>query len=219
MWCDNDKNNFNAHNNMVAGQIDPNMPVGKTIIDTIKRNQLRTILDIGTWNGLGSTKCFLIALEDNPSTSFISIESNKDKNLIAKNNLSEFLSKNKNADLCWGTILKPDDITNIGDIFPEYLENSEYQRWHALDMENLKLSPYIFDKIPDELDFVLFDGGEFTTYFEFFKLFPKCKKFIALDDVHALKCDRIRDYLNSHNEWEEVEYINERNGFSLFKKR
>ena len=86
-------------------------------------------------------------------------------------------------------------------------------------MVNIENSPYLYNSIPNELDFVLFDGGEFTTYYEFEKLFPRCTKFIALDDVNVSKCIKIRAYLNNHPEWSELNYINERNGFSLFIKK
>ena len=75
------------------------------------------------------------------------------------------------------------------------VKNTEYQRWHSLDLINIDNSPYIFDMIPTEIDFVLFDGGEFITHFEFQKIFPLCKKFIALDDVNVDKCKNIRQFL------------------------
>ena len=211
MWCANDKNHFDTN---TEGQISPNMPVGKILINLIKNNELNNVIDIGTWNGLGSTRCFLLALQENSTTNFISLETNKEKNLIAKENLAELLGKNKNANLVWGSILKKEEVVNVGEIFPEFLKNTEYQRWHSLDLINIDNSPYIFDMIP--IDFVLFDGGEFTTHFEFQKIFPLCKKFIALNDVNVDKCKNIRQFLLNHHDWTELEYINERNGFSLF---
>jgi hypothetical protein len=60
MWCANDKNHFDTN---TEGQISPNMPVGKILINLIKNNELNNVIDIGTWNGLGSTRCFLLALQ------------------------------------------------------------------------------------------------------------------------------------------------------------
>lgn len=212
MWCHNDKNDFASN---TCGQISPDMPVGKSIMKYIKENDFKTILDIGTWNGLGSTRCFLLALQGNNTTQFISLETNKDKNETAKKNLANLLTNNTN--LLWGSILKSEEITNIEEIFPEFTNNSEFKRWHSIDVLNIDNSPYIMDKIPNELDFVLFDGGEFTTYYEFKKIFPRCKQFIALDDVNVSKCAKIRDFLKNQPNWKEIEYMNERNGFSLFR--
>jgi hypothetical protein len=214
MWCPNDKQNFIQHTSL--GQINENTEVGKLLINITKTEKLNTILDIGTWNGLGSTKCFLLGLKENNTTNFISIESNEEKNKIAKENLSHLL--NENCKLYHGSILKKDDVIDIEKIFPIFLSNKEFQRWHNIDMINIEQSPYIFELIPDEIDFVLFDGGEFTSYYEFVKLFPRCTNYIALDDVNVEKCKKIREILKLDTNWKEISYINERNGFSLFKK-
>lgn len=212
MWCYNDKSCFDNTN---QGQITPGGQVGQTIMRYVKNNILDNIIDVGTWNGLGSSQCFLLALQGNMHTQFISLEINKDKQYIATENLKELLP-NTNSQLLWGSILKKEEITNMDEIFPEFSTNSEFQRWHSIDVYNIENSPYVLDKIPEKIDFILFDGGEFTTYYEFIKLFPRCINYIALDDVHECKCRRIRYFLQTHPEWKEVEYINERNGFSLF---
>ena len=97
------------------------------------------------------------------------------------------------------------------------LRNPEFKRWHSIDLQNMANSPYLLSEIPDEIDFILFDGGEFTTYYEFKMLLPRCKKFIALDDVNVSKCRLIRNLLKNNSSWKEIEYIPERNGFSLFQ--
>ena len=214
MWCENDKRDFA----FVQGQINPERSVGQLLIKTVNEESLRNIIDIGTWNGLGSTQCFLKGLEGNTSTQLISIESNSEKNKIAKENLASYLENSPNAHLYWGTIINKNEIVGAGAIFPELLESSEFRRWHAIDLTNIEQAPYIFESIPDEIDFVLFDGGEFTTYYEFLKLFPRCKKYIALDDVNCSKSKKIREILNADDNWEEVAYIPERNGFSLFRR-
>ena len=214
MWCEKDKKDFLS----VPGQITPERPVGQLLIKTVKEDSsLRNIIDIGTWNGLGSTQCFLKALEGNTSTEFISIESNMEKNLLAKKNLEPYLLKSPNAHLYWGTIIDKNDVNGAESVFPELAQNSEFKRWHAIDVTNIEQAPYIFKYMPEEIDFVLFDGGEFTTYYEFLKIFHRCKKYIALDDVDCSKCKKIREILKVNPNWKEVAYIPERNGFSLFR--
>ena len=212
MWCPNDKNDFMSN---TTGQITPDNIVGKTLIKYVKENTLRNIVDIGTWNGLGSTRCFLIALQNNCETKFFTLETNKEKHQIAQKNLSEFITPN--CRFLWGSILKDSDMKNIYSVFPELLFNREFKRWHTLDIENINRSPNVLAELPNDIDFILFDGGEFTTYFEFEILFPRCKKFIALDDTNVSKCAKIRLFLKNHSEWKEIENINERNGFSLFQ--
>jgi hypothetical protein len=219
MWCYNDKRDFQAFNSHGAGQISPEGAVGHMLIDLVKSNAFNTIVDIGTWNGLGSTKCFLLGLRGNKTTKFISIESNKEKHVIAFNNLASLLTEN--SALLHGSILTDADVTEsaVLSVFPEFNSNSEFRRWHSIDVENIRQSPFLLNDIPDTIDLILFDGGEFTTFFEFQRLFSRCKNFIALDDVNGSKCQKIRNFLSMHPDWTEVSYINERNGFSLFKHK
>lgn len=210
MWDPRDKNDFLTN---TTGQITPEGEVGKAIMNCLQTNTLKNIVDIGTWNGLGSTRCFLLSLSEN--TKFFTIETNKEKHELAKKNLSNLITEN--CTFLHGSILRVEEITELERIFPEIIRNTEFRRWHALDIQNIKLSPNVLDKIPSEIDFILFDGGEFTTYYEFKILFPRCKKFIALDDVNVSKCKLIRRLLQNNSEWKEVQYIPERNGFSLFQ--
>jgi hypothetical protein len=212
MWDPRDKNDFLTN---TTGQITPNNLVGQTLIQYVKENDLKNIVEIGTWNGLGSTRCFLLGLQDNHTTNFFTLETNKEKLEIAKTNLLSLTTEKCN--FLWGSILQSSDIEYIYHVFPELIRNSQFKGWHALDIQNIKLSPNVLDKIPSEIDFILFDGGEFTTYYEFKILFPRCKKFIALDDVNVSKCKLIRRILQSNPEWKEIKYIPERNGFSLFQ--
>ena len=88
------------------------------------------------------------------------------------------------------------------------------------DIKNMSDKPLFLERtdLPEVFDFVFLDGGEFTTYYEFQKLFSRCVKFIALDDVHTPKCMKIRNILQAHPDWKELIYNNERHGFSLFLK-
>ena len=214
MWCPNDKRGCITD---TIGQISPHTTAGSLLIKLVKETPLQTIVDIGTWNGLGSTRCFLMGLENNSTTKFISLETNREKNELAKRNLASLLRPN--ADICWGSILKASDLVDLETVFPEFKDSSEFQRWHGIDVANLEAAPYVLDKLPAELDFVLFDGGEFTTYYEFQVLFKRCTRYIALDDVHVPKCKKIRTMLQEDAGWKEVQYITERNGFSLFEKQ
>lgn len=209
-WCPTDKKDFLTN---TIGQITPTGAVGKIIINCLKTNTLQNVVEIGTWNGLGSTKCILLGLQAN--SNFISIESHSEKQQHAIQNLKDILTPT--VKLVWGSILKDTDIVNVVSIFPEMLRNPEFQRWHSIDIENIKKSPYILSELPTKIDFILFDGGEFTTYYEFQILFPRCTKFIALDDVNVSKCKHIRNILKANSNWKEIEYIQERNGFSLFQ--
>lgn len=217
VWCHNDFETIKL--NPQNGQINENTSVGKYIIKLISENKFNTLLDIGTWTGNGSTRCMLKGLQQTIYDRFISVECNQDKTNIAHKNLELLLNKEKDT-LLWGSIVSPDEVSlaNVYEIFPDVVDSSEFQRWHQVDLDNIKISPNILDQIPEELDLVLFDGGEFTTYFEFKKLFSRCKKYILMDDCDVAKCKLIREFMKSQPDWNEITYISERNGFCAFKK-
>lgn len=218
-WGIQDKNNFHTCSNQHLGQINPTTPVGKILMETVQKTNPRVILDIGTWNGLGSTRCFLLSLQNMPTTRLISLEVHQDKNILAKENLKDFELREGRADLWWGTVLDEKDLSTVTSVFPQLEYNGEFKEWHAVDMLHLRQAPNVLKNLPMDIDFVLFDGGEFTTYFEFKKLRPRLSNIIAMDDVNVEKCKKIRGMLLDDPEWEEICYIEERNGFSMFKKK
>lgn len=212
-WCPNDKRSCVV---ATTGQITPSSQAGRLIIETLKTHSPNFVLDIGTWNGLGSTLCCLMGLQGNTTSRLLSVESNREKNEIAKKNCAPFLTVNLSAKLLWGTLLQESDMADIDTVFPQ-LSDPEFKRWHTIDVANMNQAPYLLDLVPEAIDFALFDGGEFTTYYEFKKLFSRCTKFIALDDTNTAKCALIRSQLQADPLWNEVAYLPERNGFSLFR--
>ena len=214
-WCPNDKHGFMS---IGVGQISPNDPSGQTLMRYVVSNTLANIVDIGTWNGLGSTLCFLLALQGNRHTKLITLEINREKQEIAKTNLRNYVN-GIDVNFVWGSVISSSEIVDIETVFPELAANAEYRRWHSIDVANIDASPNAISAIPERIDFVLFDGGEFTSYYDFVKLFPRCDKFIALDDINAPKCQLIRKVLLEHPDWTEIEQMQHRHGFALFQKK
>ena len=214
-WCPNDKHGFMS---IGVGQISPNDPSGQTLMRYVVSNKLANIVDIGTWNGLGSTLCFLLALQGNRHTKLITLEINREKQEIAKTNLRNYVN-GIDVNFVWGSVISSSEIVDIETTFPELAANAEYRRWHSIDVANIDASPNAISALPERIDFVLFDGGEFTSYYEFVKLFPRCDKFIALDDINAPKCQLIRKVLLEHPDWTEIEHMQHRHGFALFQKK
>lgn len=91
--------------------------------------------------------------------------------------------------LC-GTVLKPEECNPIDHglyangrhqskgLVPD--DNRRNEAWE--EMRRCSQAPFIGDQIPEQIDLCLFDGGEYSTRFEFLKLYKRCKV-IALDDI------------------------------------
>ena len=215
MWDNGDRAGYLKLSNQNVGQI--NDGVLKNTIDNLCCDMSNnTFLEIGTWNGLGSTRLFVSSLSKRiDSWNFYSLESNCDKSTDAKK-LYEGI---KNVHILNEVITQ--DYSNIYDVFPELLTNSTYKYWNFVDDENLKKCNLFLERkdLPEIFDVVFLDGGEFTTYNEF-QILKNKSKYMLLDDVNTCKCAKIaQEIRNSPNEWLIVlDRPTERNGIMLAKK-
>lgn len=191
----------------INGQILENSLFAIEIKKIIIKQKPKTILEIGAWKGLGSTKRIIDAIIDsNLECNFISIESNKEFFDIATDNLKNY----KNiVNLIYGHIVEESDVL-------DYSNNLDLEDIHKLwlleDIKNITLSPKIHDSIPANIDFLILDGGEFSTYAEWNMLKNKTK-FFALDDTKTFKCSKILEEIKNSNNYKIIIDSNDRNGF------
>lgn len=207
----------------MAGQINRGSTMGEYIYNIALRPENNVFLEIGTWNGQGSTKCFIDALKNKNHNDwkFYSLECCKEffesASKFYENNINE------NIKLLHGTILEDPESSikeygfDISSLKKNDIYKTEYEEFLENDLINYKNCPYVLDCIPDKIDVVLLDGGEFTTYAEYQILKYRTKIFI-LDDSNILKNTRVREELSTHNDWQLVVHKNIRNGFSIFQK-
>ena len=187
---------------------------GKLIEKVILENCLINILDIGTWNGLGSTKTFIEILQDNFELySLVSIETDKIFYKQAIKNLKHLL--NSNIQLLLGRIVDIDELPKSSNIdfeaaglIPDNVE------WLIQDIRRYKKVENIFDNLPTKFDFILFDGGEFSNYSEFLKLY-RATKYFALDDTNTYKQYDVIKYIEKN--FKECQLINKLETFSIYK--
>ena len=62
MWNIEDKQGFETESSFDRGQINIESDFGRVIYELAKKEENSVFVDIGTWNGLGSTKCFIEAM-------------------------------------------------------------------------------------------------------------------------------------------------------------
>lgn len=196
------------------GQIKYNSSMGKVIADYAKDIRFKNYLEIGTWNGGGSTYCFAKGFENRDSSSFrfVSLEINKELYTIAKekyNNIHYVRIEN-------ASVLKYEDFPkNIND-FLELFEHVN-KEWLRDDFSSLSKAKYMdfVDYIPEV---VLLDGSEYLTYLEFKKLEHTTKVFI-LDDINTEKCKKIVEELENNSNWNKKFIEREqRNGWAVFER-
>lgn len=193
----------------VQGQMIQSSERGQLLQSTIKNNNCKTIVEIGTWKGMGSTLCILESML--PDSNFITLESNKTFYDIALSNLKNYEGKFK---MVYGSIVSYEEVKSFSS---NYNLEPFKQEWLKEDLDNINLCPNVINEIPNEIDFLLLDGGEFSTYPEWNKLKERTK-IVALDDIREIKTSLIHHELSNDKNYELIEKTNDGNGFSIFKK-
>ncbi len=186
------------------GMINRGSVSGEFIYNLVKDPTVKTIVEIGTWNGLGSTKCIYDGIVESNKKDYyvLSLECN----LTFHNNAKMNLLPLSNFHLIYGT------ITTLDEILPKL--NSEVEKnaasklpWISEEYLHLKNAPNVFHMIPEKIDFLILDGGEFSSYLDFQKLYKR-SHFIYMDDTrddmveehfgHILKNSMTRKFALDH---------------------
>ena len=191
------------------GQLELNTLRGQWIKNFLQQNNFKNIVEIGTWKGLGSTLCILEGKSD--TSEFISLECDLVLHENAKTNLERYKDKVK---LIYGTICTEDEIEGFSSTLSL---DSQKTEWLNLDLANVRDCPYVLDLIPHRIDFLLLDGGEFSTYTEWQKLKDRTK-IVAMDDISQIKTSKIFNELLSDFSYKILTRIDEGNGFAAFER-
>ena len=214
MWENNDKQSYYEFLKIGKGQI-YNDDLSIEIRNYASNLNYKTFLEIGTWNGMGSTKAFSNGfINRNDDYVLYSLECNKEKSMEAKN----LYNNNKIHilnEVIWNE--EPNDFYNI---FPQCLTNDLFKHWNEVDIINMKKCNLFLNRpnLPEIFDVLLLDGGEFTTYYEFQILKNRCK-ILLLDDINVDKCKLIVQEIKLDNSWKIIkEEKNMRNGYLIAER-
>jgi hypothetical protein len=192
-----------------SGQINQSMEIGRWIKHLSSLDSVNSIVEIGTFNGLGSSKCIADGVKNRTNQNVVvkGYESDRKLFVAAKKNLAA----HSYFEIIYGSIVGVHELDSLGLTHQEKI-------WFDSDVLNITNSKDVFDTVPDSIDLLILDGGEFSTYGEFRKLFSRCRKFIILDDTHTRKNSKVYNHLVSTSNWALLDESNERNGVAVFLK-
>tara|TARA_A200000159_G_scaffold22014_2_gene18923 strand:- start:11084 stop:11716 length:633 start_codon:yes stop_codon:yes gene_type:complete len=206
----------NPRENKMKGQINLENKAGKYIFDICRREDVKTILEIGTWNGQGSTFCVYSAINATEKK-LLSIETNQDMYLAA----CDIYSGKREVEILNGHI--SDELIDFESLdssfFTDYSKPAKYS-WYSEDSLSIENTPNVLESMPEQIDFLILDGGEFSSWSEY-KLLKDRSKIIFLDDTRppTIKNYRARkDLLSSKNYKLIIDDLDSRNGFCIFEK-
>ena len=196
---------------MITGQLNfETSAFGMLIVDMVKKDEIRTIVEIGTWNGMGSTRCILEGLKGKVDYLFHSYECCDEiyKQAICNNTTS----LGDQFKIILGKIVNEEDITAW---FDDNDLTTRERGWLKVDLQNMQKVENVLHTVPTSIDLLLLDGGEFSTYPEY-QLLKSRSRIIALDDTKTRKCKKIKEELLNSNA-ELLFESDERKGVAMFK--
>lgn len=176
-----------------------NPSLGQITLDTMLGRRLhelaagcRTIVEIGTWNGQGSTFCLFDGMK---AGTLYSYEAKQDKHYEAAKAWGGYIITKrgsckdgrctgvKTLRLCYGTFTK-----SIQPFAHPNPDRGQFLGYYLADQGDIAYAPLATDYTALEhgrkIDLLLLDGGEWTSEIEFDLLYPRCHRFIALDDTN-----------------------------------
>jgi hypothetical protein len=199
-----------------TGQINMNSEFGYEVYNICKKESIKNIVEVGTWNGQGSTVCIMNALmEKNNKSILYSFEADKEN----YNKAVQFWNNkdtNNRLSLINAVLhrecLEIDEVKNMYPNVNDFVLNFYLRERELLHINNM------FDiSSLENIDVILLDGAEYTTYGDFNVLIKKNPKVIMLDDSNIFKCKQIRTELLNNPEWKLLkENLNDRHGWSIF---
>jgi len=212
----NFQNYFSTKNKLKnsSGQIKDSELENK-LRDLIVNKDIKNIVEIGTWNGLGSTKMLINLIKDsNKNISFYSVESDLLCFKAAKKNLKKDI---ENVNLILGRVHEIDDLSYVNkDIIFEYGYGEKEHEWFIQDLRRYKKIQNVVTQLPNEIGILLLDGGEFSGFADFLSLYTR-SKFIVLDDVSSFKQHNVLGFINQNKKNFKLIYDSEnREGVQIY---
>lgn len=206
----------------MGGQINSSTGFGKFLREFAEnRTDLATFVDVGTWDGEGSTRMLADGLAGRPRGSPVptlwSFETDERMHAAASAKWAKDGPENVETHLVHGRL--GGDIAPLGLVRSSPGFKNEMLQWWMGEKRNLMNAPLKRDVLLATVDFVLLDGGEFTTRDDWIFAKTLSPKVVALDDVNTFKCRDIVAELESEPDlWKKIGGGDERNGWVAFER-
>jgi hypothetical protein len=212
------------------GEINKTDEFGSALIKSIAEYNLNKILEIGSWDGTGSTACLIEGmLKLQCEKKLVCLEVNSDRYLQLVNNTKEhkWIECYNTTSISYSQ-LHEKEFDKIWDSPFNGLKKhttpptkEQAKLWFEEDVKNLKNTNAGFLETDSSFyDAVLIDGGEFFGYSEY-KIIKDRTNVLFLDDYYyAYKTNQIARELNQDEEWEVIAgNKNLRSGYAIFKRK
>lgn len=179
---------------------------GQAIARTIRAWDFQSVLEIGSFDGEGSTQVFLSALQDVPDRRLVCIEADPFRYAM----LAERVAGLSGVRCVYGSSISLASLTLedfATDVWRSPYNFLRYPRdivegwWRKSVLYLATVKHGFLETTQEDFDVALIDGDEFTGYDEY-RLVKHRVKCLMLDDVfHAFKCNRVHEELRHDPAW------------------
>jgi hypothetical protein len=206
----------------MPGQIHRDTPFGKELYSLAANSGLNYWVEVGTWNGLGTTTCILDGFRDRADKSMIPHLASIELDPVLFNAAEANLKSHpmiRNVVFMKGKLMpysmKPCSTfptpAELGDTeckLPHFYMH--YDRERVL-YENA--NPVLLPFFPEV---AVLDGGEYSGYMDWLHLEKSGLKYLCLDDTNVTKNRRVISELGS--EWKCIASGNDKSGWAIYKR-
>lgn len=206
------------------GEVNSNDKLGRSIIKYVTELNLINNLEIGSWDGTGSTQCFIEGMKPFQTKSLTCLEIINDRyNELVKNTQQYNWIKCLNQSSVNTNKLILQGFDNIWNSpFNKIPHEKEVvYNWYLKDIEVMQTFKEGFLELDTtKYDAVLIDGGEFTGLSEFKLLVNRTNVFFLDDYYSAYKTREVAKILEQDDKWICIECdMHLRNGYAVFKRK
>jgi len=210
----------------MVGQVNRGSLFGEKIFEYASNKNFKNFVEVGTWNGEGSTKCFMDAIQSRADNSCLySLEANIEFFNEASTYWAHLLMAPASAFqklfLLYGRIIEVEDLISIEEVQKHSIFHQHpWLEWRTRNIKEYNECENVLGNLPSEIDILCLDGGQFSTRAEFAALKDRTKM-VMLDDTSTFKTESIRREIVENPEvWTIVEdNTMQRHGFMIGIKK
>ena len=199
----------------LEGQINRKTDFGDLLYRIALVSNFTRWLEIGAWNGKGTTSCILDGFRDSDKkdAKLISYEANSYMYEMAKRNLQthsnyECLIFNE------GRISSEKPFPSVNDLSKSTRESNFFKQYYDSEKQLYEKAKQIRPAFSPEV--CILDGAEYTGWLDFESIPKDQLKIIFLDDVNCDKNKSVVEHLMKDSLWKLYKKSDSRNGWACF---
>ena len=205
----------------LRGQVTLDTSFGRELNRLAREQDVRLVLEIGTWYGGGSSWCIASGLRDSlrdrakPDKWLLTLEMFEEAWEYASRTLSAMPATCMRA----GTVgpagyLRPDQMT------PDDIHSEHFRLYYERDMRLAATTRPMLERLCKTYDFdlILIDGNEYTGFAEFEIINRFCRpRYLALHDTGTLKTRLVEAFLRASAMWAPLSHGMDAAGWAVYR--